>query len=421
LLRAKSPRNDDNKKTITIKPWLNISSTSDFSIHNLPYGVFSLNGKDKHIGVAIGDFIIDMHTADVLGLFDDLDLKDTLLSDTLNRFISLGKPTTNKVRLLLQKELCTDGSLKKHADKLLIKQTDVQMHVPIVIGDYTDFYSSKEHATNVGAIFRDKENALPPNWLHLPIAYHGRASSIKISGTPIHRPQGQIMTSDKGPILAPTKSLDFELEMAFVIGKETNSGEHIPVDKAEEYIFGMLLFNDWSARDIQRWEYQPLGPFLAKNFASTISPWIVTMEALEPFRTKSPEQNKVLDYLKDNRNSTFDIQLQAILKIDGQEFIITKSNFKYLYWSMAQQLAHHTINGCNVNVGDVMASGTISGAGEHAKGCLLEITEGKKKLELSSTTSRMFLEDGDELILKAFAEKDTVRVGFGAASGKIIA
>jgi len=357
----------------------------------------------------------------VLGLFDELNLQNTLLSTTLNSFISLGKSTTNKVRLLLQKQLYSDGLLKKHADQLLIKQSEAQMHVPIVIGDYTDFYSSKEHAINVGAIFRDKENALPPNWLHLPIAYHGRSSSIKISGTPIHRPQGQIMTSDKGPILAPTKSLDFELEMAFVIGKETSSDEHVLVNKAEEYIFGMLLFNDWSARDIQRWEYQPLGPFLAKNFASTISPWIVTMEALEPFRTKSPEQNTVLDYLKDNRNTTFDIQLQAVLKIDGQEFVITRSNFKYLYWSMAQQLAHHTINGCNINVGDVMASGTISGADEHAKACLLEITEGKKKLELSAGISRMFLENGDEIILKARAEKDGVRVGFGEASGKIIA
>jgi len=383
--------------------------------------VFSINGKDKRIGVAVGDFIIDLRKAYVLGVFDELDLQNTLLSDTLNPFISLGKSITNKVRPILQKELCSEGLLKKHADELLVKQSDVQMHVPVVIGDYTDFYSSKEHATNVGAIFRDKENALPPNWLHLPIAYHGRSSSIKISGTDIHRPQGQVMTSEGRPVLALTKSLDFELEMAFVIGKTTNSGEQVPVAKAEEYIFGMVLFNDWSARDIQRWEYQPLGPFLAKNFASTISPWIVTMEALEPFRTKSPEQKKVLDYLKDNRNTTFDIQLQVILKIKEQEFVITKSNFKYLYWSMAQQLAHHTINGCNINVGDVMASGTISGADEDAKACLLEITEGKKKLELSAGISRMFLENGDEIILKAWAEKDGIRVGFGEASGKIIA
>jgi fumarylacetoacetase len=382
--------------------------------------VYSVNGKDKHIAVAIGDYVIDLHRATELGLFIDLDLQNTLLANTLNPFIALGKSKTNNVRLVLQQELCTDGILKKYADQLLIKQADVQMHVPIVIGDYTDFYSSKEHATNVGAIFRDKENALPPNWLHLPIAYHGRSSSIKISGTTIHRPQGQVMTSENEPVLSPTKALDFELEMAFVIGKQTESGQHVKVDNAEEYIFGMLLFNDWSARDIQKWEYQPLGPFLAKNFASTISPWIVTMEALEPFRTKNPAQSPVLGYLKDNRFTTFDIQLQAILKMEEKEFVVTQSNFKYLYWSMAQQLAHHTINGCNINVGDLMASGTISGPQENAKGCLLEMTEGKNKIKLSSSISRLFLENGDEVILKGWAEKEGIRVGFGEASGKII-
>jgi len=296
--------------------------------------------------------------------------------------------------------------------------------LPIHIGDYTDFYSSREHATNVGVMFRDPANALLPNWLHLPVGYHGRASSIIVSGTPVHRPNGQTMPDGADrPVYGPTKQLDFELEMGFVIGKETHLGDTISTEQAEDYIFGLMLFNDWSARDIQKWEYVPLGPFLAKNFASTISPWIVTLEALEPFRVNGPEQDPdVLPYLKFEGNKNYDIHLSVdITTKNGVNQQVSKSNFKYMYWNMCQQLAHHTVNGCNVRIGDLLASGTISGPTPDSYGSMLEICwKGTKPVEMPDGTQRKFIENYDTVSLRGWCENDDIRIGFGPCDAQIL-
>jgi fumarylacetoacetase len=306
------------------------------------------------------------------------------------------------------------------------KMEDVKMLLPIKIGDYTDFYSSKEHATNVGMMFRDPANALLPNWLHLPVGYHGRSSSIVVSGTPLHRPKGQMLPPEGGetPIFGTSKRVDFELEMAFVIGKSSELGDSISTEDANDYIFGLMLFNDWSARDIQQWEYVPLGPFLGKNFGSTLSPWIVTMEALAPFVCEGPKmEREILPYLQYEGERNYDVQLSVAIAPEGtEEKIVSNSNFKYMYWNMAQQLAHHTINGCNVAVGDVMASGTISGSTPDSYGSMLEIAwKGTKPVAMPDGSERRFIQDNDTVIIRGFAQKGDVRVGFGEASGKILA
>jgi fumarylacetoacetase len=307
---------------------------------------------------------------------------------------------------------------------VLIKTKEVEMLLPVKIGDYTDFYSSIEHATNVGKMFRDPENALLPNWRHLPVGYHGRASSIVVSGTPIHRPKGQFKDANMDkPAFGPSRSMDFELELAFITGKSTQLGESIATQEAEDYIFGMVLFNDWSARDIQAWEYVPLGPFLGKNFGSSISAWVVPLEALEPFRLAGPVQEpEVLPYLSCSKAHNFDIQLEVWLQPDGKEASkICTSNFKYMYWNMAQQLAHHTVNGCNVNIGDVMASGTISGPTEDSFGSLLELSwKGTRPLTLATGESRTFIQDNDTVFMRGYSEKDGIRVGFGEVRGKLL-
>jgi len=299
------------------------------------------------------------------------------------------------------------------------------MLLPIDIGDYTDFYSSKEHATNVGSIFRGKENALMPNWLHIPVGYHGRSSSIVVSGTPIRRPYGQTLPAGKTqPVFGPSQLLDMELETAFITTAANNLGEPIPIDEAEDYIFGMVLFNDWSARDIQKWEYVPLGPFLGKNFASTISPWIITMDALEPFRCESPKQEITpLPYLQHtHKNNSFDVKLTASVETENGELnLLTKTNFKYMYWSMAQQLTHHTVNGCNVRAGDMMGSGTLSGTAKNSYGSMLELTwAGKNPITLKDGTTRTFFNNGDTVILRGYCENNDVRIGFGKCTGKIM-
>lgn len=401
---------------------INIPSNSDFSIHNIPFGIFSTAGTNPRAGVAIGDHVLDLEAVGQLGLFD-FDIS-VLSQPFLNDFIALGKKTTSKVRTDIQAWVQDSKSPLAGKADLFISQADAQMHMPIRVGDYTDFYSSIEHATNVGKLFRDPENALLPNWRHLPVGYHGRASSIIVSGQDIHRPKGQTMAPGaSSPAYGPCKRLDFELEMAFVIGKNGSLGTSISTQEAEDYIFGMVLFNDWSARDIQKWEYVPLGPFLGKSFASSISPWIVTLDALEPFRVPGPEQApKVLPYLEYEGKKNFDIQLEVSLTPEnGQENVICRSNFKYMYWNMAQQLAHHTVNGCNVNVGDMMASGTISGKDEHSYGSLLEMSYGgKKPLPLKDGISRTFIEDGDTITMRGYAEKDGARVGFGEVSSKVL-
>ena len=401
---------------------INVPENSDFSIHNIPFGIFSTANRSPRAGIAIGEHILDLVEVAKLNVFDF----DTsvLKKDTLNDFIALGKKITSKVRIDIQELLQDNTSVLKDKPEVFVKQADAQMHLPIKIGDYTDFYSSIEHATNVGTMFRDPANALLPNWKHIPVGYHGRASSIVVSGKNIHRPKGQTIPKDADtPIYGPSQRVDFELEMGFITGKNTALGDSITTDNAEDYIFGMVLFNDWSARDIQKWEYVPLGPFLAKNFASHISPWIVTLEALEPYRYKGPEQNpSVLPYLEQKGAKNYDINLQVSISPEGsEEKVVCNSNFKYMYWSMVQQLAHHTVNGCNINVGDLYGSGTISGTSEDSYGSMLELAwMGTKPLKMKDGTERKFINDGDTVTMRGHSLKDGKRVGFGKVSAKLL-
>ena len=412
-----------------MKSFINYPQNSDFSIHNIPFGVAVFNREYIACCTRIGDLVIDLATLYDYGFFDEIEgLNENVFEAyTLNEFIELGKPVTNAVRLKIQ-ELLLEGSSLSHDEKTIEEcfydLDKVQMMMPLHVQNYTDFYSSIEHATNVGKMFRDPANALLPNWKHLPVGYHGRASSIVVSGINFHRPKGQMKPADaEKPIFGASKQLDFELEMAFVLNKNTEIGESISTQEAEDAIFGMVIFNDWSARDIQSWEYVPLGPFLGKNFCSSISPWVVTLEALEPFRTASPKQEpEVLDYLKFEGDKNFDINLEVYLQPEnGEENLICKSNYKYMYWNMAQQLAHHTINGCNVEVGDLYASGTISGSEPNSFGSMLELTwRGQNPLKLSDGTERKFIEDHDTIIMRGFSEKDGIRVGFGEVRGKVL-
>lgn len=401
---------------------IDIPENSDFSIHNIPFGIFSTKDRSPRTGVAIGDHILDLVAVAELDVFDFN--VAVLEREDLNDFISLGKEITSRVRKKIQYWLKDDTSPLAGKPELFVKQSAAQMHMPVCVGDYTDFYSSIEHATNVGKMFRDPENALLPNWKHIPVGYHGRASSIVVSGQPIHRPKGQTLPKDSNtPVFGPSQRLDFELEMGFVVGKNTDLGESVSTKEAEDYIFGLVLFNDWSARDIQKWEYVPLGPFLAKNFASSISPWIVTLDALEPFRVAGPEQEpKVLPYLEYEGEKNYDINLEVGITPDGgDETTVCHSNFKYMYWNMAQQLAHHTVNGCNIHVGDMMASGTISGKEENSYGSMLELAwMGTKPVKLNDGSERKFINDGDTVTLRGYAEKEDIRVGFGAVSTKVL-
>jgi len=408
-----------------LNSWVTSAQGSDFSIYNLPFGIFSTERLSPRAGIAIGDQIVDLCQLAQDGCFADLGFDSWVVNkDHLNPFIRLGKKKTTAVRLRVQEWLCDEQSPIKKNPSVLIPQSDVRMHLPVHIGDYTDFYSSIEHATNVGVMFRDPENALLPNWKHLPVGYHGRASSIIPSGVPIHRPKGQVMPKDAtSPVYQASARVDFELEMGFIIGKKTELGDSVSTKDAADHIFGMVLFNDWSARDIQKWEYVPLGPFLGKSFASSMSPWIVTMEALEPFKTSGPKQNPaVLPYLEYEGDQNYDIHLDVVIKPkDGEENIVSQSNFKYMYWNMLQQLAHHTVNGCNIKEGDLMASGTISGKDESSYGSMLEIAwAGTKPITLKDGSQRVFLKDHDTVIMRGHAEKDGVRVGFGEVETLIL-
>jgi fumarylacetoacetase len=406
-----------------------VPASSDFPIQNLPFGIFKTAALSPRAGVAIGEHILDLQAVAEAGLFAAIAFdKGVFAQSELNAFIALGKPVTNAVRERVSDLLnVTNTELQGNAalrDKALIAQRDVQMLRPVNVPNYTDFYSSREHATNVGMMFRDPANALLPNWLHLPVGYHGRASSIVVSGTPIHRPKGQTKTdAEEKPSFGPSKSLDFELEVAFITGKSTALGETISTAQAEDHIFGLVLFNDWSARDMQRWEYVPLGPFLAKNFGSTVSPWVVTLEALEPFKVESPAQDpKVLPYLEFDGKRNYDLNLEVTIKPQQTEAkVVSRSNFKYMYWNMCQQLAHHTVNGCNICVGDMYASGTISGHTPDSYGSMLELTwGGKNPIAMPDGTERKFIQDGDTVIIKGYCEKDGVHIGFGECSGQIL-
>ena len=406
--------------------WIEVPNNTDFSIYNLPFGIFSKKGVSKRVGVAIGNKVIDLLACNKLNIFTDLDIDNSVFENRfLNDFINLGKNKTNKVREILQKQLIDENSMLKVHNDLIFSMFEVEMHMPVNIGDYTDFYSSMEHASNIGSMFRDPDNPLLPNWRHLPVGYHGRASSIIVSGVDINRPKGQIKPVDsENPIFSSSKRIDFELEMGYIIGKNSKLGSSISTKDAEDYIFGKVLFNDWSARDIQKWEYVPLGPFLGKSFASSISPWVVTIEALKPFKVQGPVQHpEVLDYLKFDGLKNYDINLSvSILPGDSEiETVICKSNFKYMYWNMSQQIAHHTVNGCNLNTGDMMASGTISGKSKDSYGSMLELSwGGKKDIILDGGYSRTFVEDFDTILMRGYCSKNDIRVGFGEVKTKLL-
>jgi fumarylacetoacetase len=420
----------DATRLPTLKSWLDSANdpASDFPIQNLPFGIFSDDvNPQPRAGVAIGDWIVDLsmleraRLLDAHGSFDDA---------RLNGFIALGREKWRDVRIALSRLLAhdcptlrDDAALRRRA---LTPRADASMHLPVEIPGYTDFYSSKEHATNVGSMFRDPKNALLPNWSEMPIGYNGRASSVVVSGTPVRRPNGQLkLPADDRPVFGACRKLDIELETGFIIGRGNALGEPIACADAEAHIFGMVLLNDWSARDIQQWEYVPLGPFNSKGFATTISPWIVTLDALEPFRTATPAQEpQPLAYLRHDGEHAFDIELEVALRPEGARHATTvsRTNFKLMYWSMAQQLAHHTVSGCNTRVGDLMGSGTISGATPDACGSLLEATwNGQRPLPLQDGGERAFLLDGDEITLRGWCQGDGYRIGFGECAGQVLA
>ncbi|MGI8482464.1 MAG: fumarylacetoacetase [Chthoniobacterales bacterium] len=414
-----------------VSSFIEVAGDSYFPIQNLPFGIFKPRSGEARVGVALGDLVIDLSLLEEFGHFRAPEFPNggVFASDTLNPFLALGRPAWRKAREILQHLLAADTpTLRDDAslrDRVFHAQEEVTMQLPARIGDYTDFYSSYHHAHNVGTMLRGAENALMPNWKWLPVAYHGRASSIVPSGTPVRRPHGQIKLPDApSPIFGASRAFDFELETAFFVGPPNVLGEPVPIDQAADHIFGMVLMNDWSARDIQTWEYQPLGPFLAKNFCTSISPWVVTLEALAPFRKPLPPQDpEPLAYLRVANDFSYDIQLEALLQTKSMDspHRITRSNFQNLYWSMAQQLAHHTVNGCNLQTGDLLASGTISGPTEDSRGCMLELTwRGANPLTLPSGESRKWLEDDDTVVITGCAQGEGYRVGFGEVSGRII-
>ena len=412
-----------------LRSWIPVPEHSDFPIQNIPFGIVKMEGKSPRVATRIGDSVVDLHELYELGCFESLPFESNDFdASSLNSLMKKGKLAVRELRNALSILLLSDNPFLRDKselhDSFLYTLDSVEMLLPITIGDYTDFYSSKEHATNVGVMFRDPANALLPNWLWIPVGYHGRASSVILSDVNIHRPKGQIKPDPQAdPIFAPCRNLDFELETAFITFEGKPLGDSISTEEAEEFIFGMVLFNDWSARDIQTWEYVPLGPFLAKNFASSISAWVVTLDALEPFKVESPKQDPaVLSYLAFEGEKSYDLKLEvAIAPENSTETVISKSNFKYMYWNMAQQLAHHTVNGCNVKCGDLMGSGTISGPTEDSFGSMLELAwKGTKPLKMADGSERKFIQDHDTVIMRGHCEKAGVRIGFGEVKAKIL-
>lgn len=416
-------------KTYRLDSWILVEDGSDFPLENLPFGIFRSGAGSPHACTRVGDTVIDLFHLGEHNFLDGTGINPGVFnSSTLNSFIALGRPAWRAIRQHLTRlfEAGNNSSRERITSRkdILFPAASVSMLMPVKVGDYTDFYSSIEHATNVGMMFRDPANALLPNWRHLPVGYHGRSSSIVVSGTDIHRPKGQIKLPDQdAPVFGPTRELDFELEVAFITGKKTPLGTSVSTAEAEDHIFGMVLFNDLSARDIQRWEYVPLGPFLAKNFGSLVSPWVVTLDALEPFRVPGPRQEpEVLPYLKFEGNHNFDISLEVMIQPDQQDpFIVCRSNYKYMYWNLVQQLAHQTVNGCNINVGDMYASGTISGPTPGSFGSMLEIAwKGTKPVSMPDGSQRSFIHDKDTVIMKGWCEKEGLRIGFGEVRTKIL-
>ena len=415
------------------RSFVDVPAESDFSIHNLPYGVFRPGVLAKpRVGVAIGDQILDLSVLVDNGLFNGPEMRETYVfhEPRLNAFMAMGRSAWSEARQRIMELLDADEPTLRDDEALrdaaLIPAASAQMLLPARIDDYTDFYSSREHATNVGVMLRGPDNALQPNWLHLPVGYHGRSSSIVVSGTDIHRPRGQTKPADADqPTYGPSRLMDFELEMGFFVGPGNDLGRPIPIDRAAEHIFGMVLVNDWSARDIQAWEYVPLGPFLAKNFATSISPWVVTLDALEDFRCGGPVQEdpEPLPYLQNPGDCAYDIQLEVLLQGEAMAVpaTIATSNFRYMYWSICQQLAHHTVNGCNTRPGDLMGSGTISGPAKEERGSMMELSwRGTEPLELPNGETRTFLADNDTVIMRGHCEVEGARVGFGEVRGTLL-
>ncbi|MFT4605899.1 MAG: fumarylacetoacetase [Rhodothermales bacterium] len=411
------------------KSFVGVPADHPFPLQNLPYGVFSPRGQTPRCGVAIGDFVVDLAMLVNAGLLThrEADLRSAFEAPSLNDFMAMGKPVWHDVRRRLQEllnehtaVLRDDPSLRSRA---FHRQDSVKMHLPAQIGDFTDFYSSRQHATNVGTMFRDPENALLPNWLHIPVGYHGRSSSVVVSGTPVRRPLGQTKPADGPPMFGPCRLLDFELEVGFFTGPGNALGHPIGIEDARDHIFGLVLVNDWSARDIQKWEYVPLGPFLAKNFATTISPWVVPLEALEFCRVETGAQNpEPLPYLQGDDRGLYDIKLDVAIQAPNMKApdVVGRSNMQNLYWTMAQQLAHHTVGGCNVRPGDLMASGTISGAEPESYGSMLELAwRGTKPVKLSDGSERKFIQDGDSVVMTGYAQGGGFRIGFGQAEGTV--
>jgi fumarylacetoacetase len=397
-----------------------------FPIQNLAYGVFSGREQGPRVGVAIGDYVLDLSVLAEAGLLPSYSV---FSEPSLNALMSCGREAWNEVRATLQclldEETPTLRGNRRLRTRALIPVQEVTMHLPVAVGDYTDFYSSKPHATNVGSIFRDKNNPLLPNWLHLPVAYHGRASSLVVSGTPIRRPYGQTKRPEEAsPAFGPSLELDFELEIGYFIGQGNILGDPISVTDAQQHLFGLVLVNDWSARDLQRWEYVPLGPFLAKNFGTSISPWVVPFTALQPFRVAGPKQDPTpLPYLSNSEDAAYDIFLEVKLQTSAmaEAHPISRTNFKEMYWSIGQQVAHHTLTGCNLRLGDLLASGTLSGSAKNSYGSLLELAwAGKEPLELPNGERRSFLEDGDTVILTGYAQGDGYRIGLGEVRGTVL-
>jgi fumarylacetoacetase len=405
---------------------------SHFPIQNLPLGVFERQDQPgARLGVAIGDSVLDLAVLERQGVLEPLAAGGKSVFDraSLNALMALGRPAWQQTRGRIQELLAAenprlrdDPPLRREA---LLPIADVELRLPVEIGDYTDFYSSREHATNVGAMFRGPDKALMPNWLHLPVAYHGRASSVIVSGTDLHRPLGQTRPDDAAPpVFGPSRAVDFELEMGALVGVGNELGHPIAIEHTAEHVFGMVLVNDWSARGIQKWEYVPLGPFLSKSFGTSISPWVVTLEALEPFRVSGPVQDPpVLDYLRSPGPWALDIQLAVSIQPVGtsEATIVTRTNARHLYWNVCQQMAHHTINGCNLRTGDLLATGTISGPGPRERGSLLELTlGGREPVELAGGQTRRYLQDGDRVTISGWCQGSGYRIGFGQVTGSLL-
>lgn len=415
-----------------MKSFIEVPQGHPFPIQNLPYGIFKANASaNACVGVAIGDYVLDLNALDEAAFFagTPVEGQGAFAQASLNIFMALGKSAWSATRSIVSQALSSESTQLKDSallEKALFPIKEVTLQLPARIGDYTDFYASREHATNVGTMFRGKENALMPNWLHLPVGYHGRASSVVISGTPVKRPQGQSKADGaESPVFGPSRLLDFELEMGLFIGPGNELGQAISIDNAHDSLFGMALLNDWSARDIQKWEYQPLGPFLAKNFMTSISPWVISMEALEPFRTAAVKQEpEPLPYLKtSSAHNTYDIKLEVGLKSSAMDDwqIISRSNYRHLYWTAEQLIAHHTATGCNLRPGDLLASGTISGPTADSYGSMLELSwRGEKPITLSDKSERKFLQDGDSVRMSAYCQNENYSIGFGQVEGCIL-